>query len=179
VALVSFVLFYFKLVGILIEQMVQYCVSSVPFLTPRRSYFTGTTPKDGHFQMISNFTSGIEYYYNVATGTCDLYGLNYWSDWCYGSYNAQTYQKSIHVGSEVADVWGKESTPFTWTNVKNTCAPVSQTRTDTGESTFYFNYKVGAPDASAFVLPAACVSKHAELKDKSSLKPALPTHKAF
>ncbi len=142
-------------------------------------YFTGTTPKDGHFQMISNFTSGIEYYYNVATGTCDLYGLNYWSDWCYGSYNAQTYQKSIHVGSEVADVWGKESTPFTWTNVKDTCAPVSQTRTDTGESTFYFNYKVGAPDASAFVLPAACAAKHAELKDKSSLKPALPTHKAF
>jgi len=129
--------------------------------------------------MFSNFTSGIEFYYNVATDFCDLYGLNYWSDWCYGSYNQQTYSKSIHVGSEVADVWAKEGTPFTWTNARDTCAPVAQARTDTGENTFFFNYKAGAPDSKVFALPQACIDALGAMKDKSSLKPALATHKAF
>jgi hypothetical protein len=123
----------------------------------------GVTPKDGYFQMFSNFTSGIEYYFNVHANTCDLYGLNYWSDWCYGAKNQQTYLTSVTIGSEVADVWGEEGNPFTWTNARGSCTPVSSVRADTGEGTFYYDMRVGAPDPSNFVLPAACVTRAAEL----------------
>ncbi len=141
--------------------------------------FTGSTPKDGNFQMISNFTSGIEYYYNVAANTCDLYGLNYWSDWCYGSYNQQTYLQSVMVGEEHADVWQKAGTPFTWTNTQHSCVPVSTTRIDTGEATFFYNFHEGAPDASVFNVPVACVRAQEALKDVKTLKPALPHHRIF
>jgi hypothetical protein len=135
---------------------------------------SGSTVKDGHFQMISNFTSGIEYYYNVALNTCDLYGLNYWADWCYGDQNKQTFQQSVTVGNQIADVWSQEGSPFTWSNTRHSCIPVSQTRADTGESTFYYNFKAGAPDASVFVIPDACKRSEAAM-DLKTLKLA-PAH---
>eukprot|EP01033_Poteriospumella_lacustris_P004845 gene4845-3474_t len=135
----------------------------------------GVTPKDGTFQMISNFTSGIEYYYNVATGSCALYGLNYWSDWCYGSVNKQTYKGSFGVGSETANAWVQDGTPFVWAATQNTCVPISQVRSDTGETTFFFNMKEGAPDASVFEVPAACKRAEAELTDRKAL-PSAPAH---
>lgn len=113
--------------------------------------------------MYSNFTSGIEYYYDVNNDICDLYGLNLWSDWCYGEVNAQTYLNSIRVGNEVADVWSMKGNDFTWTNAQRGCVPVGKNRPSTGETTVYYNYKEGAPDASVFELPAACVSEQQKL----------------
>lgn len=130
------------------------------------------TAKDGYFQMISDFNSGIEYYYNVHANTCDLYGLNYWSDWCYGSINKQTHLQTAKVGTEIADVWSQEGSPFTWSNTRHTCIPVAQTRTDTGEATFYYNFKAGAPDRSVFAIPAACKRAEAAVVDKKTLTPA-------
>lgn len=135
----------------------------------------GTSPRDGSFVMISNFTSGIEYYYNVALGTCDLYGLNYWSDWCYGSVNKQKYQNTFSVGSEMANAWVQDDTPFVWTATQNACVPISNMRQDTGETTFFFNMKVGAPVASVFVVPDACKRAEAALVDRKSLT-AAPAH---
>ena len=106
--------------------------------------------------MYNDFNSGIEYYFNVHANTCDLYGLNYWSNWCYGSSNQQTFVETVRVGTQAADVWAEAGTPFTWTNTQQSCVPVSQTRTDTGEATMYFNMKTGAPDASVFKLPTVC-----------------------
>ncbi len=138
---------------------------------------TGTGTKDGYFQMISDFNSGIEYYYNVNAGTCGLYGLNYWADWCYGSVNKQSWLQSVVVGTQKADVWVQEGSPFTWSNTQHSCVPISNTRVDTGEATFYFNFQGGAPDASVFALPAPCKRAAEELADKKSLKPA-PAHHA-
>lgn len=123
--------------------------------------------------MYNNFTNGIEYYYNAVTDKCELYGLNLWMDWCYGSLNNQQYLQSVMVGTEVADVWG--SSVFAWTNTRDTCVPISMTRIDSGEVSFYYNFKAGAPEDSAFVLPKACVRAEAELKSKEDLKPA-PAH---
>lgn len=131
--------------------------------------------------MYSNFTSGIEYYYNVVAGTCDLYGLNYWSDWCYGSVNTQTYLTSVTVGNEEADVWQQDNSPFTWTNTRDSCVPVSHTRIDTGEATFYYNMVVGAPDLSVHTIPSACKRKQEEMTEEQlkSLKAAPAHHKVF
>ena len=58
----------------------------------------GKTTYDGIFDMWMNFTSGYQYYYNRNTGACDLYGLDYWNDWCFGNkYN----QSEDFVASEV------------------------------------------------------------------------------
>lgn len=138
---------------------------------------TGVTAKDGTFQMYSNFTSGIEYYYNVYANTCDLYGLNYWSDWCYGSKNSQSYLASVTVGTQLADVWGQEGNPFTWTAARETCTPLSMVRADTGEGTFYYDMRLGAPPAGFFDLPAACVTKAAEL-ERTGAKLAPSTRKS-
>lgn len=120
------------------------------------------TPKDGAFQMYSNFTSGIEYYYNVHANTCGLYGLNYWSDWCFGAQNIQTYQSSVTIGNQVADVWGQKGNPFVATSTRGGCTPVSNVRSDTGEGTFFYDMRVGEPPKGFFDLPAACIRKAEE-----------------
>jgi len=142
---------------------------------------SGNTVKDGYFQMYSNFTSGIEYYYNVNEGTCGLYGLNYWADWCYGSINSQSYLTSVTVGNDIADVWGEENSPFTWTNTRDNCVPVSHARTDTGEASFYFNMVVGAPDLSVHTIPSACKrAQEAMTSEQLKSLQAAPKHlKAF
>ncbi|CAF0954160.1 unnamed protein product [Didymodactylos carnosus] len=45
----------------------------------------GNTTEDGRFNMWMNFTSGRQYYHNINAGTCDLYGLDFWNDWCFGN----------------------------------------------------------------------------------------------
>lgn len=132
---------------------------------------SGTTTRDGAFQMYSNFSSGIEYYYNVNADTCDLYGLNYWSDWCYGKENSQEYVTEIVMGSETADVWTMRGSDFTWTNQRTQCIPVGSNRASTGETTVFYNYKTGTPRASAFELPEAC-TEAARKVDRVALKPS-------
>jgi len=141
----------------------------------------GTSNLDGSFQMYNNFTSGIEYYYNVAENSCDLYGLNYWADWCYGSVNTEKFDHSFNVGSEIADVWGQgPNDVFTWTNKRTGCVPLSMDRKDTGESTRYFNMKAGEPSPSVFELPAACVRSAEKMKaDKKPLPKAPASHVYF
>jgi hypothetical protein len=133
---------------------------------------SGTGTKDGYFQMYNNFTSGIEYYYNVHANTCDLYGLNYWSDWCYGSANVQTYKGSVKVGNEIADIWAEAATPFTWTVTRGMCTPVSNARMDTGEGTFYFDMQAGPFDASVFQLPQACIDAEVAASRANAKLPA-------
>lgn len=135
--------------------------------------------------MYNNFTSGIEYYYNVAADSCDLYGLNLWSDWCYGAANQQYFSKSITIGVQSASVWAQEGSPFTWTSTYSTtpsvtasavCVPMAQHRLDSGESTYYYDMKVGAPDASVFALPTACVRAEETLLQGSKSLPVSPAH---
>jgi len=138
----------------------------------------GNTTRDGSFRMFNNFTSGIEYYHNVATDSCDLYGLNYWSDWCYGAANNQVYYSSITVGNDLADIWRQEgeNDVFSWTNTRDSCVPVAQSRQDTGETTFYYNFKEEVPLASVFELPAACVRAEANLKGSVKQLAPRPSH---
>jgi hypothetical protein len=130
---------------------------------------SGVDVKDGYFQMFNNFTSGIEYYYNVHAGTCDLYHCDLWDNWCYGSANQQTHYDEIKMGSETADVWGMDGTDFTWTNQRKQCIPVGMNRGSTGETTVFFNYEASAPADSDFELPVACLEKARQLHDVKSL----------
>ena len=136
---------------------------------------SGTTIYDGHFQMYSNYSSGAEAYYNVVTGECVVYGLDYWNDWCFGAVNDEQYVTSVMVGNEVADVWQVPGNVFSWTNTRKNCLPVSLNRYDTGETTFYYNFKEGTPAADVFKPPAACVTELARaalLLDTSALPSA-------
>ena len=110
----------------------------------------------------------------------DLYGLNYWSDWCYGSKNNQVHLSEITVGSEVGDVWTMEGAGphFRWTNQRDQCIPVAMNRGDNGETSFFYNYKAEAPCSHMFELPSACVSAAARVADVRSLKPS-PHHHHF
>ena len=42
------------------------------------------------YNMWMNFTSGLQYYEDVETKNCHLFGLDLWNDWCYGN----TYNQS-------------------------------------------------------------------------------------
>jgi hypothetical protein len=117
----------------------------------------GLTVKDGKFQMFNEFKSGIEYYYNVNADSCDLYGLNLWNDWCYGSLNNQVWQAEAKVGDKTADVWGMTGNDFFFTNLQDSCTPVSKTRSSDGEVTHYFNMAAAPPVDGFFDLPVACV----------------------
>lgn len=133
----------------------------------------GITSIDGHFQMFSNFTSGIEYYYNVNANTCDLYGLNYWSDWCYGTINSQTYMSSITIGSQISDIWTMNGSDFTWTNQRDQCIPIGMNRVSTGETTVYYNHKAIKPDSTLFNLPTACTDAFKKLHNNNFNKKLL------
>ena len=130
----------------------------------------GVTTKDGRFQMFNDFKAGIEYYYNVNEGTCDLYGLNLWYDWCYGSVNSQVWRQEARVGDQMADVWGMEGNDFYFTNIQGSCTPVSKARGYNGESTFYFNMIEGQPEAGFFDLPSACLTAKKNLRTDSKLE---------
>jgi hypothetical protein len=119
---------------------------------------SGDSIYDGHFEMYSNYSSGAEAYYNVETGSCIVYGLDYWNDWCFGSGNSEVYVSSVMVGSQAADVWQVPGSVFSWSDTQQGCIPVSMNRYDTGETTFYYNFAEGTPDAAVFVPPAACVA---------------------
>ena len=137
----------------------------------------GTTTKDGTHQMFNDFASGIEYYYHAAEDTCDLYGLNIWSDWCYGAYNSQTRSAlPVRVGDQLADVWSMDGgNDFFWTAVRGSCTPVSKVRSGTGagassataEATYYYNMRQVLP-ADYFDLPQACVAALDALETASS-----------
>jgi len=136
---------------------------------------SGTTIYNGHFQMFSNYSSGAEAYYNVVSGECVVYGLDFWNDWCYGSVNDEQYVTSVMVGNEVADVWQVPGNVFSWTNTRENCLPVSLNRYDTGETTFYYNFKAAPPSADVFQPPAACVTelaRAAPLLERRQLPPA-------
>jgi len=130
---------------------------------------SGVDVKDGYFQMFNNFTSGIEYYYNVNANTCDLYHCDLWDQWCYGAENQQTYAVSIKMGSETADVWRMEGTDFTWTNQRKECIPVGMNRATTGETTVFYNYEATAPAQTDFELPEACIQEERLMSDVKSL----------
>jgi hypothetical protein len=117
----------------------------------------GVTVKDGRFRMFNDFKAGIEYYYNVNTDSCDLYGLNLWNDWCYGSVNSQVWRGEARVGDQAADVWGMEGNDFFFTSTQQACTPVSKARSSSGETTHYFNLEESL-EPGFFALPAACVS---------------------
>ncbi len=63
-----------------------YYRNKLPTCTNQRMITVGTSTIDGNFQMLSNFTSGIEYYYNVNEGSCELYGCNLWQVLCHFFY---------------------------------------------------------------------------------------------
>lgn len=125
--------------------------------------------------MYNDFKNGIEYYYNVNTDVCDLYGLNLWADWCYGSVNQQIYSETVRVGDDDVDVWKMDGNDFFFSNTQKSCTPVSKYRSSSGENTVYFNMKEGPPPSDFFHLPAACVEA-AKGVDASKLSKAPLRH---
>lgn len=134
----------------------------------------GVDVKDGNFQMFNNFTSGIEYYYNMNAGTCALYHCDLWDQWCYGSENKQQHATTIKMGSEVADVWQMDGADFSWTNQRKGCIPVGLNRASTGETTLYYNYEAKAPADSDFDLPEACLEQERLMMGDAKSLPRSP-----
>lgn len=139
----------------------------------------GTTAKNGHFQMFNDFKNGIEYYYNVATNNCDLYGLNLWYDWCYGAINHQVHRDEIRIGDETADVWGMDGNDFLWSNTRESCTPVSRFRPSTAETIFYYNLQSDYLPVDYFDLPQACVEEAARVNNNGTLTTSPITHRFF
>lgn len=127
----------------------------------------GETAKDGYFKMFNDFKNGIEYYYNVGTDNCDLYGLNLWYDWCYGAINHQLHIDQMRVGEETADIWGMDGNDFKWSNTRESCTPVSRFRPSTSETLFYYNMQADYLPADYFDLPQACLDEAARVNLKN------------
>ena len=128
---------------------------------------SGTSIYDGNFTMISNFTSGIEWYYNVNDNSCAGYGLDLWNEWCFGSsYN----QSETLLNGEIScfntmnsDIknctqWVNDEMFFqsyTTQALKGACLPASTVRT-TGEQWLYYDAKVGSWPSSLLNVNSAC-----------------------
>jgi len=129
----------------------------------------GNASYDGSFDMWMNFTSGYQWYYNRNTHTCDLYGLDYWNDWCFGNKYNQT-EDFVAADVQCISQFGPEHQCNQWRNgefvfetyATNECLPSSISRPN-GERTDYIRGRIGPIDPEVFIPNEAC---HRETKVK-------------
>jgi hypothetical protein len=125
----------------------------------------GNTTYDGVFDMWMNFTSGYQYYFNRNSGTCDLYGLDYWNDWCFGNkYN----QSEDFVAADIrcSTPFGPAQTCNQWRNgeflfetyAPDQCLPSSISR-PSGERIDYVKGRIGPIPPSVFTPNPVCLKK--------------------
>jgi hypothetical protein len=133
----------------------------------------GNTTFDGAFDMWMNFTSGYQWYYNRNTGACDLYGLDYWNDWCFGNkYN----QSEDFVAADVrcTSPFGPTHQCNQWRNgeftfetyATNECLPSSISR-PTGERIDYIRGRIGPIPPDTFIPNPVC-HRQTKVKHASS-----------
>ena len=142
----------------------------------------GNTTNDGTFDMWSNFTSGYQWYYNRNTGSCDLYGLDYWNDWCFGNKYNQS-EDFVAAGIRCTSQFGPTHECNQWRNgeflfetyATPDCLPSSISR-PTGERIDYFRGRIGPIDPSVFVPNAAC---HRVMKVKHASPYWMKNHPEF
>ena len=122
----------------------------------------GNTTFDGAFDMWMNFTSGNQYYYNRNTGACDLYGLDFWNDWCFGNkYNQSEDFVAADVRCVASMPPGEQC--HQWRNgeflfevfASSSCLPAGISR-PSGEQYQYFKGKVGPLPPATFVPNPVC-----------------------
>jgi hypothetical protein len=132
----------------------------------------GNTTYDGLFDMWMNFTSGYQYYYNRNSGACDLYGLDYWNDWCFGNkYNqsedfvaADTPCTSPIEPGRKCRHW--RNGEFLFETLESTeCFPSSISR-PSGERIDYIRGRVGPIPPNTFVPNPVCL-KQTKMKHAS------------
>ena len=122
----------------------------------------GNSTYDGTFDMWMNFTSGYQWYYNRNTGACDLYGLDFWNDWCFGNkYNqsedfvaADVKCSSTLQPASQCNQWKNGEFVFE-TFATNECQPSSISRPN-GERTDYFRGRSGPIPSHVFVPNPVC-----------------------
>ncbi|UJR25680.1 hypothetical protein I4U23_007031 [Adineta vaga] len=125
----------------------------------------GNTTFDGTFDMWMNFTSGRQYYYNRNTGACDLYGLDYWNDWCFGNKYNQT-EDFVAADVQCTSPYGPSRHCHQWRNgeflfetlATSDCLPSSISR-PSGERIDYIKGSIGPIPPSTFVPNPVCVKQ--------------------
>lgn len=122
----------------------------------------GNTTNDGTFDMWMNFTSGYQWYYNRNTDSCDLYGLDYWNDWCFGNKYNQS-EDFVAADVQCTSRFGPTHQCNQWRNgeftfetfATNECLPSSISR-PSGERIDYLRGRIGPIDPSVFVPNTVC-----------------------
>ncbi|CAF0779537.1 unnamed protein product [Adineta ricciae] len=134
----------------------------------------GNTTFDSTFDMWMNFTSGRQYYYNRNTGSCDLYGLDYWNDWCFGNKYNQT-EDFVAADVKCTSPYGQTRNCNQWRNGEflfetlsdSACFPSSISR-PTGERIDYLKGAVTPIPPATFVPNPVCMKqtkvKHASVR---------------
>ena len=125
----------------------------------------GNTTYDGSFDMWMNFTSGNQYYYNRNAGTCDLYGLDYWNDWCFGNKFNQSEDfiaadvrcKSSLQPTGQCNQWRNGQFTFE-TLASNACLPSSRSR-PSGERVEYAAGRTNPIPPAVFIPDAVCLKQ--------------------
>ena len=140
---------------------------------------TGTTAANGRFTIISNFTSGDGYYFNVVTGKCMLggaFGLDLWNEWCFGSaMESETYTMD---GDCPAPGTGSchfyANGDWTFGATTDQCFPASITaKPNSGNfaEVTYFGAKTGPISSSMWTTPPACLAAKAAAVAAAAGKP--------
>jgi hypothetical protein len=133
----------------------------------------GNTTYDGIFDMWMNFTSGYQYYYNRNSGACDLYGLDYWNDWCFGNKYNQS-EDFVAADIQCTSPFGPSHKCNQWRNgeflfetyATTDCLPSSISR-PSGERFDYLRGSSGSIPPSTFVPNPVCL-KQTKVKHASS-----------
>jgi len=128
-------------------------INSLMRVETASGYELGNSTYDGTFVMWLDFSSGIEWYYNVGTGKCTAFGLDYWNDWCYGEMENTQYSGALNIVGTLCDYWG--SGDLYYSNAQYSCIPATKTRHSTGEFTLYYGY-FPAVDPTKFIPNPAC-----------------------
>lgn len=146
---------------------------------------TGTTASNGQFTIISNFTSGDGYYFNVNTGKCMLggaFGLDLWNSWCFGSsdesekfaYSAPCQQQ----GSGSCNYYMNEDWAFSAT-ADSQCFPdsiIGAQNSGNAATVTYSGAKAGPINPDMWDVPAACKAAEAMAHGDRRVQEATRVH---
>lgn len=114
-----------------------------------------------HYQ---NYSSGIEWIYEAATGRCRALGLGEWHDYGYGSLLNQEHWDTVTVGGQQAHLYINYAADFVFgasVLQRGLCMPLLRQRSRSREMQLFFDTRMGIAEPRIFVPPPVCKLKRA------------------
>eukprot|EP00026_Physarum_polycephalum_P018163 Phypoly_transcript_19645.p1 GENE.Phypoly_transcript_19645~~Phypoly_transcript_19645.p1 ORF type:complete len:203 (+),score=21.84 Phypoly_transcript_19645:74-682(+) len=122
----------------------------------------------------TDYKKGVEYYYLPLNNSCEPYGPDQFTEWCYGPISVgQNFVSNITIAGSACTVWENTQNDMKWISSDSECLPVMRQHAD---DTFIFYDSTIGVEPSDFVPPTICTNSQTTVLQKT---PHTSLHKYF